>query len=223
MTKDEFNKLKISDQINYINNKLLSGLTLTKVCNNIGIARSTVGTRASKLGYTFDKDLNQYILENNGRAYSKLTVSDQLTNKISKNKNIEKTTSPSEESNKDNSVSNELTSCNNENTNLVLNSTDSDNLGYLLKNIDILKNIIEGNKTNNSQNEINSIDDIISDIYKFKQEKRDYKVKSLRIDSEILNEFEEIAKDLSSKGINQQEFLNYILKSYIDFFKKINI
>ena len=131
--------------------------------------------------------------------------------------------SPSEESNKDNSVSNELTSCNNENTNLVLNSTDSDNLGYLLKNIDILKNIIEGNKTNNSQNEINSIDDIISDIYKFKQEKRDYKVKSLRIDSEILNEFEEIAKDLSSKGINQQEFLNYILKSYIDFFKKINI
>ena len=93
----------------------------------------------------------------------------------------------------------------------------------MLKNIDILKNIIEGNKTNNSQNEINSIDDIISDIYKFKQEKRDYKVKSLRIDSEILNEFEEIAKDLSSKGINQQEFLNYILKSYIDFFKKINI
>mgnify|MGYP005924987981 CR=1 FL=1 len=53
------------------------------------IARSTVGTRASKLGYTFDKDLNQYILENNGRAYSKLTVSDQLTNKISKNKNID--------------------------------------------------------------------------------------------------------------------------------------
>ena len=46
MTKDEFNKLQISDQINYINNKLLSGLTLTKVCNNIGIARSTVGTRA---------------------------------------------------------------------------------------------------------------------------------------------------------------------------------
>ena len=91
----------------------------------------------------------------------------------------------------------------------------------MLKNIDILKNIIEGNKTNNSQNEINSIDDIISDIYKFKQEKRDYKVKSLRIDSEILNEFEEIAKDLSSKGINQQEFLNYILSSYIKFYKSI--
>ena len=178
MTKDEFNKLQISDQINYINNKLLSGLTLTKVCNNIGIARSTVGTRASKLGYIFDKDLNQYILENNGRAYSKLTVSDQLTNKISKNKNIEKLLLRPKKSNKDNSVSNELTSCNNENTNLVLNSTDSDNLGYLLKNIDILKNIIEGNKTNNSQNEINSIDDIISDIYKFKQEKETIKLKA---------------------------------------------
>ena len=210
LTKDEFNKLSNSDQIDYINNKLLSGLTLTKLCKDIGIARSTVGTRAHKLGYIFDKDLNQYVLEDSGRAYSKLTVSDQLTKEKIENKNTE-----------NDFVSNELTSCNNENNALVLNSSDSDNLGYLLRNIDTLKNLIEGNKPNKSDTEINSIDDIISDIYKFKQDKRDYKVKSLRIDSEILKDFEEIAKDLSPKGINQQEFLNYILKTYIDFYKNI--
>lgn len=221
MTKDEFNKLSNSDQIDYINNKLLSGLTLTKLCNTIGIARSTVGTRASKLGFTFDKDLNQYVLENNGRAYSKLTVSDQLTKEKTEIKNTKENKIPSEKSNKNDSVSNELTSCNNENTALTLSNSDSDNLSYLLKNIDTLKNLIEGNKSNKSDNEINSIEDIISDIYKFKQDKRDYKVKSLRIDSEILKDFEEIAKDLSPKGINQQEFLNYILKTYIDFYKNI--
>ena len=140
-----------------------------------------------------------------------LTVSDQLTKEKIENKNTEKNNIPSEKNNENDFVSNELTSCNNENNALVLNSSDSDNLGYLLRNIDTLKNLIEGNKPNKSDTEINSIDDIISDIYKFKQDKRDYKVKSLRIDSEILKDFEEIAKDLSPKGINQQEFLNYIL------------
>lgn len=221
MTKDEFNKLSNSDQIDYINNKLLSGLTLTKLCKDIGIARSTVGTRASKLGYIFDKDLNQYVLEDSGRAYSKLTVIDQLTKEKIENTDTKNNSTTSDINIKNDSISNELTSCNNKNNALILNSSDSDNLGYLLKNIDTLKTLIEGNKSNKSDNEINCIDDIISDIYKFKQDKRDYKVKSLRIDSEILKDFEEIAKDLSPKGINQQEFLNYILKTYIDFYKNI--
>lgn len=221
MTKDDFNKLSNLDQIDYINNKLLSGITLTKLCKDIGIARSTVGTRASKLGYIFDKDLNQYVLENIGRAYSKLTVSDQLTKEKNENKNTKNNNISSDKNTKDDSVSNQLTSCNNENNALILNNSDSDNLSYLLKNIDTLKNLIEGNKSNKPENEINNLEDIISDIYKFKQDKRDYKVKSLRIDSDILNDFEEIAKDLSPKGINQQEFLNYILKTYIDFYKNI--
>ncbi|MEG2379962.1 MAG: hypothetical protein RSB77_07050 [Bacilli bacterium] len=90
------------------------------------------------------------------------------------------------------------------------------------------KNSIVNNELTNSKrsydlNDVNSIEDIVTDIYKFKQEKMEYKVKSLRIDTEILNEFENIANDLSSKGINQQEFLNYILKSYINFFKNFEL
>lgn len=224
MTKDEFNNLEIIDQINYLNKNLKAGQSLTNICNSIGIARSTVGGRMTKQGYILDKNLNQYILdnkENNGRAYSKLTVSDELTKEST-------TTSFESEANKNIMpddknfvVSNELTSSNPVNNALMLDNTDSDNLTYLLKNIDILKDFIESNKRSSTPNEVNSIEDIISDIYKFKQDKREYKVKSLRIDTEILSEFEAIANDLSSKGINQQEFLNYVLKSYIDFFKNI--
>ncbi|MGL5711534.1 MAG: hypothetical protein ACRCXT_13205 [Paraclostridium sp.] len=208
MNKDEFNKLEIIDQINYLNNNLKDNQTLTTLCKSIGIARSTVRGRAEKIGYIFDKDINQYIEDNqdsSGRAYSKLTVSDTLTNK---SEPIEIPT-----------VSNELTNNPSVSNGLILSSSDENNLNYLLRNIDILKGFIEGSKGSSAPNEINSIDDIINDIYKFKQEKRNYKVKSLRIDSDILNEFEAIANDISDKGINQQEFLNYILKSYIDFYK----
>lgn len=191
MTKDEFNKLDIIRQIDYLNTQLKKGTSLTILCKNIGIARSTVGGRVKKQGYVFDKEINQYTLEKrigDGRAYSKLTVSDSRTM---------------------------------EDIGLMLSSTDSSNLGYLLKNIDILKNFIEGSKISNSPSEVNSLEDVVNDIYKFKQDKRNYKVKSLRIDADILNDFESIANDLSSKSINQQEFLNYILKSYIEFYKSL--
>lgn len=224
MTKDEFNNLEIMNQINYLNEHLKDGHTLTNICKSIGIARSTVGGRMTKQGYILDKNLNQYIIdnkENNGRAYNKLTVSDELTKenstsnfKYEADKNIEAT-------DKNSVVSNELTNSNPVNNTLILDNTDSDNLTYLLSNINILKDFIEGSKRFSAPNEVNSIEDIINDIYKFKQVKREYKVKSLRIDTEILSEFEAIANNLSGKGINQQEFLNYILKSYVDFFKNI--
>ncbi|MGL5751820.1 MAG: hypothetical protein ACRCXT_14895, partial [Paraclostridium sp.] len=220
MTKDQFNRLEIMDQINYLNKHLKDGQSLTNICNSIGIARSTVGGRITKQGYILDKNLNQYIIDtksNNGRAYSKLTASDELT-KEKTTSNFEYEASKNIDTDDKNSVvSNELTNSNPVNNSLMLDNTDSDNLTYLLRNIDILKDFIEGSKRSTTPNEVNSIEDIISDIYKFKQDKREYKVKSLRIDTDILSEFEAIANDLSGKGINQQEFLNYVLKSYIDF------
>lgn len=207
LIKDEFNKLEIIDQINYVNKNLNDGFSLTVLCENVGISRSTIRTRFAKQGYNFDKISNQYIQDNedtSGRAYSKLTVSNRLTD------------------DKSNFVSGDLTNNNIENNALMLNNTDSDSLTYLLRNIDILKDFIESSKKTCATNEVNSIEDIINDIYKFKQDKRNYKVKSLRIDSDILSDFESIANNLSSKGINQQEFLNYVLKSYIDFYKSFN-
>lgn len=223
LTKDEFNKLDIDTQIEYLNTNLSEGISLTILCKNIGIARSTVGGRAIKQGYIFNKEINQYVLKNKnatGRPYSKLTVSNHLTDG---NKTLPENSNLDYLDNESNVVSKTITSCNNENSGLILNSTDSDNLSYLLRNIDVLKEFIEGNKNSSSNNEVNSLEDIVDDIYKFKQEKRNYKVKSLRIDENILSDFETIASELSSKGVNQQEFLNYILKSYIDFYKNFKL
>lgn len=223
MIKDEFNKLGIDNQVEYLNINLREGLSLTKICKNIGIARSTVGGRVSKQGYIFNKEINQYVLKDKistGRPYSKLTVSNHL---ITENKAFPQNDELDYLNAESTIVSKTITNCNNENSGLILNSIDSDNLTYLLKNIDILKDFIEGNKNESSNNQVNSLEDIVNDIYKFKQEKRNYKVKSLRIDESILSDFETIASELYSKGINQQEFLNYILKSYIDFYKNFEL
>lgn len=60
MKKEEFNKLELMDQVDYINNNLKNN-TLTKICEEIGISRSTIRDRFSKAGYSFDKTEIKYI------------------------------------------------------------------------------------------------------------------------------------------------------------------
>ena len=71
MDKLEFNALELQDQVQYINDQLAgTGLSVTKVCEAIGIDRSTVRKRFKKGGYVFNTDLNLYkgdILKVEGR------------------------------------------------------------------------------------------------------------------------------------------------------------
>lgn len=61
MDKVAFNKLELSQQVIYINNQLVdTGLSVTKVCEAIGIDRSTVRKRFKKGGYVFNTGLNLY-------------------------------------------------------------------------------------------------------------------------------------------------------------------
>ena len=62
MNKEEFNKLEVMDQIEYINHKLKE-TSLTKICDEVGIARSTIRGRFKKLGYELVD--NQYINNSN--------------------------------------------------------------------------------------------------------------------------------------------------------------
>lgn len=60
MNKTEFNNLDVLEQIEYINKNLLEGNTLTNVCKNIGIGRSTIRDRFKKVSYEYNKSINQY-------------------------------------------------------------------------------------------------------------------------------------------------------------------
>ena len=60
MNKKEFDKLEVLEQIEYINKSLLEGYTLTSISSYIGIGRSTIGGRFKKVGYKYNKHINQY-------------------------------------------------------------------------------------------------------------------------------------------------------------------
>ena len=60
MGKEEFNKLKVKDQVEYINKKL-ENKSLIEICKEIKISRSTVRERFLKQDYVFNKNNNKYI------------------------------------------------------------------------------------------------------------------------------------------------------------------
>ena len=60
MNKTEFNNLDVLEQIEYINKSLLGDNTLTNICKNIGIGRSTIRDRFKKVSYEYNKATNQY-------------------------------------------------------------------------------------------------------------------------------------------------------------------
>jgi len=54
MDKIQFNKLEILKQLEYVNLNLKQGQTLRAIAENIGISKSTVRERLSKIGYQYN-------------------------------------------------------------------------------------------------------------------------------------------------------------------------
>ena len=61
MDRIKFDNLNVLEQIDYINNKITEGNTITKICEAIGIGRTTIRDRFIKEGYIFNKIDNIYI------------------------------------------------------------------------------------------------------------------------------------------------------------------
>ena len=60
MGKDDFNKLNLKEQVEFIN-KNLDSKTLSEISKEIKISRSTIRERFLKQGYIFNKSQNKYI------------------------------------------------------------------------------------------------------------------------------------------------------------------
>ena len=210
MNKEKFKKLDISAQIEHVNKVLKEGKTLTAFSEEIGLSRKTISRNFSNAGYKYSQSKKQYILDNTN-------VYDKETKEYYKN-NLENNIKITKEN------QNNIEAIDNISTGLEISSTQKNNLLYLLDNIDKIKDIIDGNNNsykNTKNGNINKKDDLIKDIYNFKQVKRDYRVKTLKLDVEVQNGFEKMAQDLKDSSITQQELLNYIVNQYIKFYESI--
>ena len=62
MNKEEFNKLGVKDQIDFINIEL-EKKSLTKISEEMKVSRKTLRNRFDKVGYVYDKQSNKYIIK----------------------------------------------------------------------------------------------------------------------------------------------------------------
>ena len=210
MNKEQFKNLDILAQIGYVNNILKEGKTLTAFSEEVEISRKTISKNFGKVGYKYSQSKKQYILENTDvkageqkKYYSNITES-----------NIKST--PERESN--------IPVINNITTNLEISNNQKNSLIYLMDNVDRIKAILDGQNEyykDITDSNIEKKEDIVRDIYNFKQAKRDYRAKTLKLDVEVQKGFERIAEDLKDSGVTQQELLNYILNQYIKFYDDI--
>ena len=210
MNKEQFKNLDILAQIEYVNDILKEGKTLTSFSEEVEISRNTISKKFGKVGYKYSQSKKQYIPENTEvqageekKYYSNITES-----------NIK--TIPDESSN--------IPVINNITTNLEITNNQKNSLLYLMDNADRIKAILDGSNEyykDITDSNIEQKEDIVKDIYNFKQAKRDYRAKTLKLDVEVQKGFERIAEDLKDSGVTQQELLNYILNQYIKFYEEI--
>ena len=210
MNKEQFKNLDILAQIEYVNNILKEGKTLTAFSEEVEISRKTISKNFGKAGYKYSQSKKQYIINNTDvqageqkKYYSNITES-----------NIKST--PKKESS--------IPVINNITTNIEISNHQKNSLIYLMDNVDRIKAILDGQNEyykDITDSNIEKKEDIVRDIYNFKQAKRDYRAKTLKLDVEVQKGFEKIAEDLKDSGVTQQELLNYILNQYIKFYENI--
>ena len=210
MNKEQFKNLDILAQIEYVNNILKEGKTLTAFSEEVEISRKTISKNFGKAGYKYSQSKKQYILEN-----TDVQAGEQKKYYCNITESIIKST-PEKESN--------IPVINNITTNLEISNHQKNSLIYLMDNVDRIKAILDGQNEyykDITDGNIEKKEDIVRDIYNFKQAKRDYRAKTLKLDVEVQKGFEKIAEDLKDSGVTQQELLNYILNQYIKFYENI--
>ncbi|MDB0439344.1 hypothetical protein C4R89_07280 [Clostridioides difficile] len=84
MNRKEFDNKSVKEQLDYINKKLLEGVTLTNICKNIGIGRTTIRDRFKKNGYEYNSNKKLYtsIVEIIELKSSDKVISHESSNKV---------------------------------------------------------------------------------------------------------------------------------------------
>lgn len=197
MNKEEFNKLGVLEQVQHINNELKNNKSITSVCKELGIGRSTIRDRFKKVNYSYYKDLNKYIHNND--------VTDVLQNptELLKCNNRCNTSDINKENNK--SITDVLQR---DTVTDIINKSDEEiknNLLDLVNNYDVLKDIIELHRRNTSVIK----QQIVIDI-----EESDSKLATLRVNSKVLEQFNNFCKD--NKQYKKVDLLSQAMKEFIE-------
>lgn len=197
MNKEEFNKLEILAQIDYINKQLENNNSITSVCKELGIGRSTIRDRFKKVDYIYSKDLNTYIHNNN--------ITDVLQVNIDYSNGCVSSVIDKENNSNNTDVIREDT------VTEIINKSDEEiknNLLDLVNNYDVLKDIIELHRRNTSVIKQQIVIDVDDD---------ESKLATLRVKAKVLEQFKEFCNN--NKQFKKVDLLSQAIKEFIEKYK----
>lgn len=186
MTKDELKQLDIMDQVEYINLQLGNGGTLTSICKEIGIGRSTLTDRFKKINYAYSKSNNRYEYND-----SNTDVNEVKKAKIQKcNVSVEGIKTLVNDSNTD--------------VRLINDKGIQTNLINIAKEYSTLVEMIELYKKNSN---------ILSNQIVIDLDTTDNTLTTVRVNTEVLRQFNEFVED--HKEYKKMDLVSMALKEYI--------
>lgn len=197
MNKEDFNKLETLEQVQYINKQLENNSSVTSVCKEVGIGRSTVRDRFKKANYIYSKELNKYIYNNSITDVVQEPIKPLKTNNGCSTSDINKVNN--------NNITDVIQS---DTVTEIINKSDEEiknNLLDLVSNYDILKDIIELHRCNTSVIK----QQIVIDI-----EDAESKLTTLRVNSKVLEQFNEFCKN--NKQYKKVDLLSQAMKEFIE-------
>lgn len=191
MKKDQFNKLDIDKQIEYFNQQLLEGKSLTNICKSISIGRSTISDRFKKANYKYNGINKQYeLVENNANNTDVMEINNVNNTDVTEVDNGSCTTVECIENTLD------IVDLGNEDI--------KNNLLSLASEYEILKDMIEDYRRRASVIKQQITIDIPED---------GSKITTLRINNTVLNMFNEFAE--ANKQYRKVDLLSQALFNFI--------
>lgn len=190
MNKEQFNALEVLKQIDYINKQLKNNYSITSVCKELGVGRTTVRDRFKKLGYVFDKEANAYVLKE---------VNNDCNIGVIDTNNRGNTTVESAEITE---VSKE------EGVFEIIEKSDDEirnNLLDLAQNYELIKEIIDIHRRNTSVVKHQILIDI---------EEAESKLTTLRVNRKVLDEFNKFCD--KNKQFKKVDLLSQAMKNFIE-------
>ena len=192
MTKEQFNQLDVLEQIKYINNQLENNSTLTLVCKELNVGRSTIRDRFKKLSYSYSKELNRYVYND--------SVTGIVKNVIMENNN--RVTDVTHEGNNESITDVKQV----DGVRNIINKSDvevKETLLDIVNNYDVLKEIIELHRRNTS---------VIKQQIVIDVEDAESKLTTLRVNSKELELFNVFCED--NKQYKKIDLISQALKEF---------
>ncbi|WBL49676.1 DNA-binding protein [Clostridium estertheticum] len=215
----EFDRLEVLSQLEYINTELTKGNTLTKICEAIGVARTTIRDRFLKERYIFNKINNTYEYDKSIIKVVKKQAKGQMGFfEDAPDNNTAGNEKPLQPSKGTTIVAKKLQNQNVRPNTDVQGIADFNNIKNdlldLVENKNDLMEMLKNYKSN-----INIIDVPQLDINTLPQDlQRDITTKSVKLYSPVYNSFDKLCKAYSS--IKKQDLISLALFEFTNKYKK---